>query len=200
MAEQIKELIEKIQEEGIAVSEAKARVIETQAKAAADQIIQKAKKQAQELIESSRINAQSIEQNTNSLLRQAARDLLLSLKKEINAVLQRVIINQIQDVLTSEELVRIITLLIKDYAQKQTGSVIVSVSKQDYERIERDFLCRLSESLKNGIVLRTSEDISAGFTISYDAGKSFFDFSDNALAEYIGGYLKPKLAGILKDI
>jgi vacuolar-type H+-ATPase subunit E/Vma4 len=46
--------------------------------------------------------------------------------------------------------------------------------------------------------VQPSEDISSGFIISYDQGKSYFDFSDKALAEYIAGYLKPQLSEILK--
>ncbi|PIW68507.1 MAG: V-type ATP synthase subunit E, partial [Candidatus Omnitrophica bacterium CG12_big_fil_rev_8_21_14_0_65_42_8] len=51
---------------------------------------------------------------------------------------------------------------------------------------------------KKGIVVRASDEISVGFTISFDAGKSQYDFTDKALAEYIGVYLKPKLSEILK--
>lgn len=200
MSEQIKDLIEKIQQEGIAAAEAKAKEIETEAKAQAEEIIQKAKKQAQELIENAQTNTAKIQQNTNSLLIQAARDLLLNLKKEINDILHRIIINQIQAVLSPEDLVKIITMLIKDCAQKQTGEIIVCLSSHDLEKLEKNFRDKISSSIKNGIVLRPSEDISAGFTISYDEGMSFFDFSDKALAEYISLYLKPKLAEILKDI
>jgi vacuolar-type H+-ATPase subunit E/Vma4 len=47
--------------------------------------------------------------------------------------------------------------------------------------------------------LRPAEEISGGFTISFDDGKSCYDFTDKALAEYIGIYLKPKLNQILME-
>ena len=47
-------------------------------------------------------------------------------------------------------------------------------------------------------MLKPAEDILGGFTISFDSGKSQFDFTDQALAEYIGQYLKPKLEEILQ--
>jgi len=53
--------------------------------------------------------------------------------------------------------------------------------------------------VKSGIVLKPSEQISGGFLISFDRGRSAYDFTDQGLAEYIGGYLKPKLNRILQD-
>jgi vacuolar-type H+-ATPase subunit E/Vma4 len=53
--------------------------------------------------------------------------------------------------------------------------------------------------MKKRIILKPTDEISSGFTISYDAGKSLFDFSGEALAEYISAYLKPELNKILKD-
>jgi len=48
-------------------------------------------------------------------------------------------------------------------------------------------------------VLTSGEEISGGFTISFDSGKSCYDFTDKALADYIGTYLKPKLNQILQE-
>ena len=200
MSEQIKDLIEKIQQEGVVAAENKAKAIETEAKTRAEKIIQNSEMEAKRLIEDARSKAVKMEENTKSLLAQAGRDLLLNLKKEINAMLQGIIVKDARGVLTPEELAKIINMLIRDYSQKQTGEVIVSLSKEDFEKLESNFLNKLKENLKNGIILKPSDDINAGFTISYDQGGSFFDFSDKALAEYISLYLKPKLAVILKDI
>jgi hypothetical protein len=41
--------------------------------------------------------------------------------------------------------------------------------------------------------------MSGGFTISFDSGRSCYDFTDRALAAYIGTYLKPKLNQILQE-
>lgn len=200
MSEQIKDLIDKIQQEGVIAAENKARIIEAEAKTRAEKIIQKSEIEARKLIEDAQSKAAKMEENTKSLLAQAGRDLLLNLKKEINIMLQGIIIKETRGVLTPEELVKIINMLIRDYAQKQIEEVIVSLSKEDFKKIENNFLDKLKENLKNNVVLKPSEDINAGFTISYDAGRSFFDFSDKALAEYISLYLKPKLAEVLKDI
>jgi len=76
---------------------------------------------------------------------------------------------------------------------------MVILKKEDLEALEKSYLNRLEDETKTGILLRPSEEIAGGFTISFDSGRSYYDFSDRALAEYIGTYLKPKLNQILKD-
>jgi vacuolar-type H+-ATPase subunit E/Vma4 len=60
-------------------------------------------------------------------------------------------------------------------------------------------MARLREETGKKIIVRPSGDISHGFSISFDSGKSCYDFSDKALAEYIGTYLKPRLNRILGE-
>jgi len=69
--------------------------------------------------------------------------------------------------------------------------------KEDLERLREGFLSELKDAVKKGIVLKPSEDILGGLTISYDAGRSLFDFTDKALTEYITSYLRPKLKEVL---
>ncbi|MFH1441648.1 MAG: hypothetical protein ABIH18_06400 [Candidatus Omnitrophota bacterium] len=198
MAEEIKDLIEKIQQEGVLAAENKAKVIEDEAKNKAREIIEKAKNDARKLIEDAQSKASKMEENTKALLKQSGRDLLLNLKDGINIILNKLIIRDVRKSLTPEEITRIITMLIKDYVNQE--GVTVFLNNEDYKMMEQGFLDELGEEIKKGITLKPSEDIAAGFIISYDQGKSFFDFSDKALAEYISLCLKPKLAAILKDI
>jgi vacuolar-type H+-ATPase subunit E/Vma4 len=57
----------------------------------------------------------------------------------------------------------------------------------------------LEAQLKKGILLQASDEVKAGFTISFDAGKSQFEFTDRSLAEYISKCLRPDLAEILES-
>ncbi len=195
MTEQIKDLIEKIQQEGVATAENKAKTIEDDAERKARDIIAEAKNEARKLIEDAAGKAAKMEENTKSLLKQAGRDLLLNLKEEINNTLNKIIIRDVRKSLTPQEIVKIIGRLIKDYAEGKSADI--SLNSEDYRIMEQGLLNELGEEIKKGITLKPSEDIAAGFIISYDAGKSFFDFSDKALAEYISLYLKPKLREIL---
>jgi V/A-type H+-transporting ATPase subunit E len=196
MAQDIKNLIEKIQQDGIRGAEEKAREIENQARREVTQILEKARTEAAKLISEAKEEISRGKEEQKTLLAQAARDLLLALHKEISAMLERIILQEVKDALTPEAMYKIIAELIKGSTKEE---IVISLSKADLAHLEKEFLRRLKEETKKGVVLKPSEEISGGFIISFDRGKSHFDFSDKALAEYIATYLKPKLAELLKS-
>jgi V/A-type H+-transporting ATPase subunit E len=199
MTEDISGLIQKIKEEGVNAAQEKASQIEKRSKEEAEKIIQKAQQDAEKILSKAKEEVKMLEDSSKALLKQAARDLLLNLRKEINAALDKIISIHVQQALSSSELIKIIDSLIKDYCGGQVkGNIVITLNKADLEKLQKSFLGELKADIKKGLAIKASDDISAGFTISYDSGKSCFDFTDRALAEYIGSHLKPKLAEILK--
>jgi V/A-type H+/Na+-transporting ATPase subunit E len=198
MAEEIRDLIEKINQEGIRAAEEKAHNIEAVAKTRADEIVACAEREAGEMIAAAKERVRRDDEKEKALLAQAGRDLLLSLRKEINAMLERLVISDIREAMTPEALSGLLSDVVRNYSAEGTGSITVSLNKDDLEILEKHFLHKLGEETKKQILLRPAEEISGGFTISYDSGKSCFDFTDKALADYIGTYLKPKLNLILQ--
>lgn len=198
MAEDIKNLIEKIQQEGIKIAQDKAKEIETRAAKEAERLLKEAEDQAERFISEAGERVGKMEEKQKTLLAQAGRDLLIVLRKEIDAILNKLISLQVKNTLTPGLLTNVITELVKNYSGQSEGRVMVSLRKEDLELLEKGFLHKLQEEVKKGIQLKAADDIYGGFLISYDGGKSQCDFSDKALAEYIGAYLKPKLAELLK--
>jgi vacuolar-type H+-ATPase subunit E/Vma4 len=197
MTENIKDLIEKIQEEGVKSAEEKARMIEQDALERAKNIIDKAEARAESISKKAKEEATRTKESTLALLNQASRDVLLILKKEINTLLNKIIVSEVNKALNQEELQNIIFALIKDVGERESKDMVITVGEQDLERLRKHFHNKLSDFLQRNLVLKSSDDISAGFVISYDKDKSHFDFTDKALADYIGMYLKPKLKDIL---
>jgi V/A-type H+-transporting ATPase subunit E len=198
MAEDIKGLIEKIKQEGIQAAEAKAKEIVASAQIKAEAIIKEAKLQAAQLITAAKEEAIRTEAGTKIALKQASRDMLLTLRKEINAMLERLIKNHVQYTLKADELAKIIQSFVKERMGEGREDIVVTLAKKDAEKLDV-FLEELKDSAKRAIIIKPSEDMQGGFVISFDAGKSEFDFSDKALADYITLYLKPKLGEILKE-
>ena len=123
--------------------------------------------------------------------------MLISLKQEISAMLDRLIKADLRQALGAEELSRIIGALIKNSPLALGSQIVVSLNQQDKERLEQGFLKQLTEVTKKAIVLKSADGIESGFIISFDAGKSIFDFSGQALSDYISGCLKPELNRVL---
>ncbi|MEW6170395.1 MAG: V-type ATP synthase subunit E family protein [Candidatus Omnitrophota bacterium] len=197
MAEDIKGLIERINQEGIIAAENKAKEIQNQAIAKAQDIIKKAQLKKEELLNQAKEEILKNAQKEKDLLGQAGRDMLLVLRQEINLMLERLINREIKDTLTPENLFKILSNIIKDSLVHEKGQIIISLNKKDLDALENGFLDKLKEEIKKRIILKSVDEIHAGFIISFDRGKSQFDFSDKALAEYIATFLKPKLKDIL---
>ena len=199
MTEQIKDLIEKIKQEGIKAAEEKAKKIEEQAKKEAEEIILKAKENANKITAETQQQLAKMEEKQKTSLVQAGRDLLLSLRREINSMLDRLLALEVKKILTPEAMNKIMAELIKGLAAHE-AEMIITLGKEDLEALKMNFLAKLKEEVRKEITLKPSSDIRAGFTISFDAGKSCFEFTDKALAEYIGGYIRPKLNEILQAV
>lgn len=199
MAEEIRDLIEKINQEGIRAAEEKAQNIEAAAKQRADDILAQARREAEEMIAAANDRIRREDEKGKTLLAQAGRDLLLSLRKEMNAMLGRIMVSDIQQALTPEALFTLVSDVVRNYSAGESSDITVFLREEDVQVLEKNFLNKLREETKKKIMLRPAEEISGGFTISFDNGKSCFDFTDNALAEYIGTYVKPKLNQILKE-
>jgi len=199
MTEEIKDLIAKIQAEGVQAAQAKADEVKAQANILAQKIISDDKLQAKKILEQAEFEAKRTEDATEATLKQAGRDLLISLRKEINFMLDKIIKTDIRHALGTEELVKIITNLIKDTKLSSSSEIEISLNSHDKEKLEKGFLKQLIQETAKKIVLKSNEGIEAGFVISFDSGKSVFDFSSQALAEYISTTLHPELAKLLKS-
>jgi V/A-type H+/Na+-transporting ATPase subunit E len=199
MAQEIKDLIAKIQQEGVQVAAAQANQIKTDAEKESARIIVQAKQEAQKIIEQASSQAKQLEDATQATLKQAGRDMLISLKQEIISMLERLIKSDLRQSLNAEELSKIMSVLIKTAPLSLGSQIVVSLNKQDKDKLEQGFLKQLVEETKKTIVLKSAEGVQSGFIISFDAGKSIFDFSGQALSDYISGCLKPELNRILSS-
>ncbi|MCU0651345.1 MAG: V-type ATP synthase subunit E family protein [Candidatus Omnitrophica bacterium] len=200
MTEEIKNLIEKINQEGVVAAQEKARQIENEALKKTCNIIEQAKQEAEIIISSAKEKSERAKTKENALLAQAARDVLLSLKKEINVMLDKIILSDVHRGLDHGVLSDILSKMVSSSFEKGKQNIIISLKKEDLHVLEKEFLPKLKEETRQGVTLKSSEEIRGGFTISYDGGKSEYDFTDKALAEYIGTCLKPELNQRLTEI
>lgn len=199
MAEELKELIEKIQLEGVRAAEDKALVIEAEARARADRATEKGAKEAERMISEARAEIRRLEEGAKNSIKQASRDTMLSLRKEICSMLERIVANHVHKALSAEELAKMLAAMIKSHGGEDKQNIVVSLKKEDLEKVEKAVFSELGQETKKGITLKTTTDIHGGFLISYDSGRSYFDFSDKALAEYISLRLKARLGDIVKE-
>jgi vacuolar-type H+-ATPase subunit E/Vma4 len=199
MAEELKALIDKIKEEGVLAAEESGRVIEDRARRTAEEVTAKAREKADALIAEARERITRMEAGSRAELKQASRDMILGLRKEISAMLDKIITSHVGKALDAEEMAKIIAALVKEQGAEKREGIVVTLKKEDLEKLERQYLSELRTELKKGVTLRSSDEIQGGFLISYDSGKSYYDFTDKALARHLAFQMKPKLAEILNE-
>jgi V/A-type H+-transporting ATPase subunit E len=168
MAEEIRDLIEKINQEGIKAAEEKAQNIEAAAKQRADDILAQARLEAEEMIAAAKDRVRREDEKGKTLLVQAGRDLLLSLRKEIDAMLGRIVVSDVQQALTPEVLFKLLLEVVRNYSAGESSDITVFLNKEDLETLEKKFLHKLREETKKKIIMKPADEISGGFTISFD--------------------------------
>ncbi len=199
MAEDLKGLLEKIKRDGIDAAQEKAGRIESEAVRRAEDKVRDAGKEAERMIAQARADITKMEAGGRQSLKQASRDALISLHQAIVSSLERIVSAHVHKALGPEEMSKLILALVKDAGCAANEKTIIAMKKEDLEKIEKPLFAELGTQLRKGITLKHAGDIKGGFTISYDSGKSHYDFTDRALAEYIAAYLKPQLAKILEE-
>ena len=200
MAEKIKELLEKINREGVQEAEKKASDIEAKAKKEAERIVAEAEQKAKGIVEDAQSDAKKTKEATETALKQAARDMVLSLKGEVRGILQKVIAADTAKALSSEDMSAILRKVAEKSIESkgEVSDIKVLLKTDELDKVRSSFMSKLEGELKKGIEFRPSSNVNAGFSISFDKGKSFFDFTDEGLAEALGAYLNPELARLLK--
>ena len=200
MSEKLKGLLEKINQEGVKQAEEKAGVIETKARADAEKILRDAKIAAQKIIEDARTDAKKTKLSGETAIKQASRDLILALKDEIKKIFNKIIAGDTEKAMSAQDMAGILGDLIEGYIEGngKSSDVAVLLKKEDLVRLKETSITKLKQRLKEGVELRPSANINAGFSISFDKGKSFFDFTDEGLREALCAYLNPELSRLLK--
>ena len=200
MSQLVQELIDKIKTEGVQAADEKAKEIKGVAQTGAQKIIADAQDQARKIIADAEGQSARTRESTQMALKQAARDTLLSLRREIESILENVVHAQVGEALSAERLADILGEVIKKSVDSNLaeGDILVSLNPKDLKQLNEGFLAKIQKQIKNSVKLRSKEDLAKGFTISFDEGKSCFDFSDDSLAEYLSAYLNAQAAQLLQ--
>lgn len=201
MTQQVQELIEKIKQEGIEAAEKTAREIENEARSRAKAVVAQAEKQARQKIAAAEGEVKKLQESAHAALLQASRDTLISVRKKIESLLGSVVREQVSGAMTPEVLARVMEAAVKAAVggASENADITATVSRDDLEKLEKGALAGLQKAVASGVRLQGSDDIGRGFLISFDGGKSSFDFSDQSLAEYLGAFLNVRVAGIIKE-
>lgn len=197
MEVELKNIIEKIKEEGVGEAEKRAKDITGEAELKAQEILRSAEAERDEILKNAKQGAEKLKNNGEVSLRQASRDVLLSLRKSIVTLFDSVIKQDIQDQFKPEMLKDIIIRVVENSAKEKVFDVEVLLNEKDKTKLENVLLAGLKEEFKKGVTLKVSPNVEYGFRIGEKEGNSYYDFTDEAILEAFKTYLNPKMVQIL---
>lgn len=196
---QVQELIDKIKKDGIESATEDAAKIRAGAEAEAKQIVEAAKKEAVQIGEKAKQDAERAEKAGNAALTQAARNLLLVFKAEVQALLDGIVNHQVGEAYSEDTLKKAIPEVLAAWGPKEQGSLDVLLSEASLGKLESFFETKLAKELKKGTQLKSDPSLAAGFRIADKDGSAYYDFSADSVAQMFCAYLNPKLAEIMKE-
>ena len=199
MAEELQNLINRIQHEGVEKARAESEQIISEAKAKAAKIIQSAEANAQDIKKKAETSSKVYTERSTRTLEHAARDVLISVGHGVENLFKDIITKSLNEALSPEQLVKMILSLIQAYAAHGMAEsrLEVLVSPKDQEKVKALYLKKYSKALEKGIKIRADDKIIKGFKLTLKDGQVYHDFTQEAIAEAFAALIRPELSKIV---
>lgn len=194
------DLIRKIKSEGIEEARKQGDEILEEARKGASEIIEKARKRAGTIIEDAEKEINKRENSGRRALELAARDVLLSVRESLTALLDQIIRKEYRKVITGRVLENVLLKAIEGWKGEKEIVLEVLLSEEDRSVLSEAFMARLAEEIKGGVEIRPHPEIKAGFRIGVKGEHLHYDFTDEAFADLLSAHLNPELRGILDSL
>ncbi len=199
MEYQLKELIERIKNDGVKNAEDNAARIISEARQQAAAIMKKAEDEARQIRTSAMADAERAERSGTEALRQAGRDLLLTVRESIEKVFDKIIKTEVSRSLDHQIMAESILAVVRSLSADGSGSIDVQIPESQYASLEPGLRGALAAEFAQGIDIVPFKGLDAGFRISMKDGSAFYEFSNQELAAMLSRYLNPRLGKFLSE-
>lgn len=192
MAEELQQLLEKIQRDGVDKANAEAAAIVAKAKAEADAIVKKAQEDAAAAEAKGKADAEAYAARARETISQAARDTVLKVKDDVTKLLTQLLKESVTAALATEA-VPLAAAAVKELV---TGSATAEIAAS--AKLVDALRAQLAAQAQGGVKVVADEMTGAGFTVKLDNGRVEHDFTDAAISEALAQRLRADLAALLK--
>ncbi len=200
MAEELQSLLDRIQQDGVAKARAEADRMLADAKRKADAILADAKAAADTATREAGERATQFEARARNSLRQAARDVILSVGAAIDETAAGLVRDRVDARLSGDPLGAAVATAIKAYFETRGGShAAVLLPAKEAEAVRRYLSREFAEALKGGLAIRAENSVISGFTLVEEGDRVSHTFTGEAIAAALCKLLRPDLADIVKQ-
>jgi V/A-type H+-transporting ATPase subunit E len=191
MSSELQSLLEKIQRDGVEKANAEAAEITARAKEEAALIVKKAKEDAAAEKARSEAEQKAYAERASETIRQAARDTILEVENAVRKLLEKVLLDNVNEAMSSPEAVKPLVIdAISALAAGKEAEVSANAKLADALRAE------LASS--GNVKVVTDEMTEKGFSVKLDSGRIEHDFKGATIAAALAKRLRPALAELVK--
>ena len=193
MAEDLQALMERIQKDAVDKAELEATSIISKAKEKAAEIVKAAEEEAKAKLEQADKDAVAFTERSERTLEQSARDLLLSVGKNLEKMILDLLSLQIEKSLDETTVKNMLLTIAKSYS----SNIDVEFSEADATKLSSFVMGEFAKQLKAGVKVESDKGVKFGFRVKLDQGKVSHEFTEAAMAESLSALLRPQLAKIV---
>ena len=179
---QIQDLVSSIRKEGIDAANLETDSILAEAKKKADAIVADAKAEAKRTKESSEKEIEILRESAVVSAEQAKRDAMLAFKAEVQSCFEKILKAKIQDALSGEALGKLIRAAVQGED--------VSAYTAEVSEVSDSLKAELANEIRDGLTIRPTKGVHAGFKLAANDGSGYFDCSDEEIMEMLMPYFR----------
>ncbi|MDA3780518.1 MAG: hypothetical protein PF487_09930 [Bacteroidales bacterium] len=201
MENKLKELTQKLYNEGVDKANKEAEEIISNAKKESEKIQSEAEKEAKVIIENANKKAADTKKNVESELALAAKQTLRTIKQKTTSLISHnAVSSQTKSAFNDNDFVKkLIETVVKNWNPNKGEGIDLSVLLPEKleKEFEKYFNEKVEKELNAGLELSFSEDIKGGFKIGPADGSYKISFSEEDFENFFKIYLRPKTINIL---
>ena len=189
MSEDLQSLLEKINREGVEKARAEADKIIAEAKAKAADIVKTANADAAKAKAEAEQAAKDYQTRAAETVRQAARDTVLEVREAVTALLEKLLLKDVDASLADEKTA---VALVAEAVKGLTGPVEVAAPAKLVAALKAQL------AAQTGLTVVLDEARDTGFSVKRDGGRIEHAFTADVIALELAKRLRPDLAALLK--
>ncbi|WNY57249.1 V-type ATP synthase subunit E [Borreliella burgdorferi] len=196
---EVKDLINKIKKDGLEEAERASNNIILKAKREAEEIVARAEEAARVLKAKSEKEANDYKCHALEASRQAIRDLIIGVEKNLKSLFENALKDNVTEVLSDNNFLAELIIKITDSWAKGE-KLVIQLNESDFSSLEQILRLKLGNKLKEGMELRPFRGISKGFKIQKKNIGLHYDFSAETIADILFDYLNPRFKEVIKVV
>ena len=194
MTQDLQQLLEKIQRDGVDKAQAEADTLLAAARNQAKATVEAAREEAAKVKAEARQEAEAFERRAEETIRQSARDTVMNVEKAVTALFTGLLLKEVNAALGDADLVaKLAAEAVRAYIGGKGGIEVAAVA-----RLAEVLRAKLSAEAADGVTVVTDETAGAGFRVRLANGRIEHTFTGAAVAETLAKQLRPRLATLMK--